>query len=278
VATAADRGADSVPTGEQPVADGGTATQAVESAVETTAIETLERGVRGRVDGRAVLVGHPDLFEDGWHDPAEYQRDADRIADRGQVAVVVGCDGEVRGVIAVGDEPKADWDAVLDELADESREIVVLSGDDTAATAVFSEHPAVDEVFAGVPPEGKAATVRQLRSRGRVAMVGDGSNDAPALAAADLGIAFATGTKLATDAAEVIVVDGTLAAVPRVFSLTAATSRRIRENLGWAFCYNLVAIPLAVAGVLNPLFAAVAMGASSLLVVANSTLRSLDSR
>ena len=261
---------------DQPVADGGAVAQQPEAAVDTDAIEALERGVRGTVDGRDVLVGHPDLFETGWRDPNDYRSEADRIADSGQIAVVVGWDDEIRGVIAVGDEPKADWDAVLDELAEEDREIVVLSGDDTAATAVFGEHPAVDEVFAGVPPEGKAATVRQLRSRGRVAMVGDGSNDAPALAAADLGIAFATGTKLATDAAEVIVVDGTLAAVPRVFSLTAATSRRIRENLGWAFCYNLVAIPLAVAGVLNPLFAAVAMGASSLLVVANSTLRSLD--
>ncbi|ERH00575.1 MAG: ATPase, P-type, transporting, HAD superfamily, subfamily IC [Halonotius sp. J07HN6] len=155
VATAADRGADSAPTGEQPVADGGTATQAVESAVETTAIETLERGVRGTVDGRHVLVGHPDLFETGWCDPHDYGSEADRIADSGQVAVVVGWDGEVRGVIAVGDEPKGDWDAVLDELAEEDREIVVLSGDDTATTAVFGEHPAVDEVFAGSRPREK---------------------------------------------------------------------------------------------------------------------------
>jgi len=261
---------------DQSVADGGTVARQPVSAVDTDAIETLERGVRGTVDGRSVLVGHPDLFDEEWGDPDGYRNEAQRIADSGQVAVSVGWDDEVRGVIAVGDEPRADWERVLDELAEEDREIVVLSGDDTAATAVFGEYPAVDEVFAGVPPEGKAATVRQLNSRGRIAMVGDGSNDAPALAAADLGIALATGTKLATDAADVVVVDGTLAAVPQVFSITAATSRRIRENLGWAFCYNLVAVPLAVAGVLNPLFAAIAMGTSSLLVVANSTLRSLD--
>jgi Cu2+-exporting ATPase len=238
-------------------------------------VETLERGVRGTVDGRAVTVGHPALFE-GWADPDDYRPEADRLAERGEVAVVVGIEGTIRGVIGVGDEPKADWERVVDALADGDREIVVLTGDDTAATRTFEGHPAVDHVFAGVPPAAKAETVRRLQSRGRVAMVGDGSNDAPALAAADLGIALATGTKLATDAADVIVVDGDLSAVPTIFTIASGTKRRIRQNLGWAFLYNALAIPLAATGLLNPLFAALAMGTSSLLVVLNSTLRPLE--
>ena len=262
--------------------DGGTTTHSfpepAEAAADTSlsTVETLDRGVRGTVDGSETLVGHPSLFEsDAWVDPEGYLAAADRIADRGAVAVVIGWAGEIRGTLAVGDEPKADWGRVVTDLAADDREIVVLSGDDEAATRAFGDHPAVDHVFAGVPPDAKAATVRELQSKGRVAMVGDGSNDAPALAAADLGIAIATGTKLASDAADVIAIEGTLAELPSLFPILSATSSRISQNLGWALCYNAVAIPLAVTGVLNPLLAAVAMGSSSLLVVLNST-RSLD--
>ena len=258
--------------------DGGVATAGwADSAAAIGTVDTLDRGVRGEVDGRETLVGHPSLFADGsWDDPDGYRAAADRIAESGAVAVVVGWSETIQGVIAVGDEPKADWEGVVSDLAADDREIVVLSGDNEAATQAFGEHPAVDEVFAGVPPEAKAATVRELRSKGRVAMIGDGSNDAPALATADLGIALATGTKLATEAGDVIVADGTLDSVPSLLTIIEKTNSRITQNLGWALCYNAVAIPLAVAGLLNPLLAAVAMGASSLLVVVNSTLRPLD--
>ena len=248
---------------------------ALDSPTGVDAVETFDKGVRGRVADREVTVGHPALFE-GWDDPDDYRTEADRLTEQGAVAVVVGIEETIQGVIGVGDEPKADWEAVVDSLADDDREIVVLTGDDAAATRTFEAHAAVDHVFAGVPPEAKAETIRRLQSEGRVAMIGDGSNDAPALAAADLGIALATGTKLATDAGDVIVVDGDLSAVPTMFTIASKTRSRIRQNLGWAFLYNGVAIPLAATGLLNPLFAAVAMGASSLLVVLNSTLRPLD--
>ncbi|MFD1640277.1 heavy metal translocating P-type ATPase [Halohasta litorea] len=268
---------DATPAASEHATDGGelvsaTATETI-GGVDT--VETFDTGVRGRVAGREVTVGHSSLFE-GWADPDDYHTEADRLTEQGDVAVVVGWDETIQGVIGVGDEPKADWKAVVDSLADGDREIVVLTGDDSAATRPFETHPAVDHVFAGVPPEAKAETIRRLQSQGRVAMIGDGSNDAPALAAADLGVALATGTKLATDAGDVIVVDGDLSAVPRMFTIASKTRSRIRQNLAWAFCYNGVAIPLAATGLLNPLFAAVAMGASSLLVVLNSTLRPLD--
>ncbi|MGM0605013.1 MAG: heavy metal translocating P-type ATPase [Halobacteriota archaeon] len=239
-------------------------------------IEVFDRGVRGDVDGRDVLVGHPDLFANGWTDSVGVDRVSRSIRERGAVPVVVGWDGAVQGVVGVGDEPKPDWERVVSTLAVDDREIVVLTGDDEAATTLFEDHDAVDQVFAGVPPEAKAETVHRLRSRGTVAMIGDGSNDAPALAAADIGIAMATGTKLATDAGDAIVVDGDLSSVPSVFSIASGTKRRIRQNLGWAFLYNAIAIPLAVGGLLNPLFAAVAMALSSIVVVLNSTIRPID--
>ncbi len=266
--------APTVSTDGEMATDGGTLTATDESTLTADDVETLERGVRGRVGTRDVLVGHPSLFE-SWADPEDCRATAKTITARGEVAVVVGWNETIQGVIAVGDEPKADWEAVVDTLADGTREIVVLTGDDTEATRTFKAHPAVDHVFAEVPPQAKAETIRRLQADSRVAMIGDGSNDAPALAAADLGIALATGTKLATDAGDVIVVEGDLSVVPTMFSIATTTKRRIRQNLGWAFFYNAVAIPLAVFGLLNPLFAALAMGASSLLVVANSTLRSL---
>ncbi|RLM53216.1 cation-transporting P-type ATPase [Halobellus sp. Atlit-31R] len=218
-----------------------------------------------------VVVGHPTLLRE--HDFAigeSLATAADAIRSEGRVPTFVGWDGRARAVLDVGDAPRAEWEAVVDDLGD-GREVVVLTGDDERAAERFRRHGAVDEVFAGVPPEAKAETVQRLRSRGTVAMVGDGSNDAPALASADVGIALGSGTDLAGSAADAVIVDEGLDAVPAVFDVASGTHRRIRENLGWAFVYNLVAVPLAIAGVLNPLLAAVAMGASSLLVVTNSS-------
>lgn len=234
------------------------------------------RGVTGTVGGNRVQVGHPDLFRaDDWTIPESLQEAARRRGEGDHLPVVVGWDGVVRGIIVVADRPREGWTSVVEELAESDREIALLTGDDEVATREFQAHPAIDHVFAGVPPEGKARTVRSLCERGTVAVVGDGSNDAPALATADLGIAMASGTELAADAADAIVTTDDLAAVPQLFALADGTRTRIRQNLGWAFTYNAVAIPLAVTAVLNPLFAAIAMAASSLIVVGNSS-RSLD--
>ncbi|MFB6205833.1 MAG: heavy metal translocating P-type ATPase [Haloglomus sp.] len=229
-------------------------------------------GVSAIVDGTRVYVGDAGLFdglEGDWTVPDDCRECYERGDERG-VAAYVGWDGAVRAALVAAERPREGWADAVDALGD-GRRVVVLTGDDRAAAEPFASHPAVDEVFAGVPPEGKAETVEQLRRAGTVAMVGDGSNDAPALAAADLGIALRSGTALAADAADAVVTEGGLDRVPAVFDLTAGTRRRVRENLGWALCYNAVAVPAAALGLLSPLLAAVAMATSSLLVVANST-------
>jgi Cu2+-exporting ATPase len=245
--------------------DGGTA------AVDPDTFDRASRGVSAPVDGVETVVGHPDLLrERGLSVDAELERRIEATRDAGDVPVVVGWDGRARGVIVVGDAPRSEWRETVETLAAD-RDVIVLTGDEGAAADRFRSVDGVSEVFDGVPPEAKAETVRRLGGRGPVAMVGDGSNDAPALAAADLGIALGSGTKLAGDAADAVVVDDDLRAIPETFRIAERTNGRIRQNLGWAFVYNGLAIPLAVAGLLNPLLAAVAMAASSTLVVANSS-------
>jgi Cu2+-exporting ATPase len=228
------------------------------------------RGVSARVAGKSVVVGRLELLEE--HDcsiPTAISGRAREAMEAGRVPVLVGVDGEATGLLVAGDEPRDGWQDVVSELGDDRR-VVVITGDTDAAADYLRAHPAIDAVRTNVAPEGKTAVVEELQADGTVAMVGDGSNDAPALAAADVGIAMEEGTQLAASAADAVIVTDDLHAVPRVFELTSATRRRIRENLGWAFVYNAVAVPLAVVGVINPLFAAVAMATSSLLVVGNS--------
>jgi Cu2+-exporting ATPase len=230
-------------------------------------------GVSGDVDGQRVVVGTPELVaRETTPLPADLETTVTETRAASDLPVVVGVDSEPTAVIVIGDQEREEWTDVVDAFAD--REVVILTGDDHSAAEQFRDHPAVDSVFAGVPPDGKVATVKRLTAEGSTSMVGDGTNDAPALAAADIGIAVG-GTARAGEAADVAIVDGSLADVPAAFDLATATRRRIRENIAWALCYNAVAIPLAAAGVLNPLFAALAMAGSSVLVVMNSRRRLL---
>lgn len=241
-----------------------------------SSVQQHTTGVSGVVDGTRVRVGRPDLFEtDEWSLPDSLRERALEGLTDGYVPIVVGLDGVGRAVAFAGDTPRDGWTAVVDRLGRDHR-VVVLTGDDDARTQPFRGHDGVDEVFAGVPPEGKTAVVNRLRADGPVAMVGDGTNDAPALAAADLGIAFGARGALTADAADVVATVDDLAVVPDFFDITSATRSRIRTNLAWAFGYNAVAVPLALLGVLNPLVAAVAMALSSLVVVTNSTRRLVE--
>ncbi|MFP8958743.1 heavy metal translocating P-type ATPase [Natrialbaceae archaeon A-CW3] len=227
-------------------------------------------GVSAQIDGEPVIVGTPELLERRVGPiPTALENAIDDARSAGRLPVVVGRGDRVCTVIVAGDRTRDEWDDVLEAVAD--HEIVVLTGDNAAATTQFTDHPAVDRVFAGVPPNGKVETIRRFSRDRRTAMVGDGTNDAPALAAADLGIAMGNGTARATDAADAIITRSDLRDVGRVFALASGTRRRIRENVGWALLYNAIAIPLAAVGMINPLFAAVAMALSSIIVVTNST-------
>jgi len=246
--------------------------EAEQGESRVTGFESYATGVGGTVEGTAVLAGHPDLFDErGWSIPSTFDATIREARDAGNVPVVVGEDGVATGVVVVGDDPREGWETAVERLNERDIEVAVLTGDDERAAGEFAAHPGVTHVFAGVPPEAKAETVRRLGAGKQTVMVGDGTNDAPALATADLGIALGSGTALAADAADVAIVTDDLDSLETVFDLSHAANSRVKQNIGWAFCYNAIAIPLAVTGLINPLFAAVAMATSSLLVVTNSS-------
>ncbi len=259
-------------------ADGGSDTTtepAPEDRVEQ--FESYDRGVAGLVDGERIAVGHPSLFDRlGIEVDDAYTKRVEQARNAGNQPVLIGRNGQTVGSIVLGDQLRDGWEQAVDALAMRGMDVVVLTGDEGRAATRFEAHEAISEVFSGVPPEAKAATIERLSAEGTTVMIGEGTNDAPALAQADLGIALGSGTALAAEAADVAIIDDTLASISTVFDLSTAANRRIKQNLGWAFGYNAVAIPLAIAGLLNPLFAAVAMATSSLLVVTNSSRRLLS--
>ncbi|HEX6346481.1 heavy metal translocating P-type ATPase [Umezawaea sp.] len=227
-------------------------------------------GAVGVVEGREVVVGRASLF-DGWVFPAEVSAVAAGWESAGWTVVVVGWDGRVEGLVALSDQVKPGADAAVRSLRALGVRPVLVTGDNEGAARCVADAIGVDEVHAAVLPEGKVALVRSLRAAGhRVAVVGDGVNDGPALAAADLGLAVGAGTDVALAAADVILVREGLDAVPDAIRLARRTLRVIRENLVWAFGYNVAALPVAALGLLNPFIAGAAMALSSVFVVSNS--------
>jgi Cu+-exporting ATPase len=229
-------------------------------------------GVEGVVDGHALIVGRPALLAE-WalHLPPELEAARAAAEARGQTAIAAGWDGEATAVFAVADTVKDTSAEAVASLRALGLRPVLLTGDnETTARAVAAE-VGIDEVIAEVLPAGKADVVRALQAEGRVvAMVGDGVNDAPALAQADLGLSIGTGTDVAIEASDLTLVSGDLRAAADAIRLSRATLRTIKQNLGWAFGYNLAAIPLAAIGLLNPVVASLAMVLSSISVVANA--------
>ncbi|GAB2917686.1 heavy metal translocating P-type ATPase [Rhodococcus aerolatus] len=226
------------------------------------------RGARGEVEGRTVTVGRANLVDDV---PADLQAALNASREQGRTSVVVAWDGRARGVLAVADTVKPTSAQAISELRGLGLRPVLLTGDDETVARAIAAEVGIEEVHADVLPEDKVAVIAALQAEGRVvAMVGDGVNDAAALATADLGLAMGTGTDAAIEASDLTLVRGDLRAAVDAIRLARRTLGTIKGNLFWAFAYNVAAIPLAALGLLNPMIAGAAMAFSSVLVVTNS--------
>ena len=234
-------------------------------------------GLTATLSGETLLGGSLSFVSSRVDVPRSVRQKAEALAEEGKTPLLFAQAGRLAGVIAVADVIKADSPAAIAALRNMGIRVVMLTGDNEKTARAIGRLAGVDEVIAGVLPEGKESVIRRLQAQGRVAMVGDGINDAPALTRADIGIAIGAGTDVAIDAADVVLMKSRLSDVPAAIRLSRATLRNIHENLFWAFFYNVIGIPLA-AGVwiplfgwtLNPMFGAAAMSLSSFCVVSNA--------
>ena len=233
-------------------------------------------GLAAKLNGMDIYAGNAAFIQTKLTLPAALAQQAEKLASEGKTPLFFGGAGRLLGVIAVADTLKEDSPEAIRQLQNMGIRVVMLTGDNQRTADAIGRQAGVDEVIAGVLPDGKEAVIRQLQASGKVAMVGDGINDAPALTRADTGIAIGAGTDVAIDAADVVLMNSKLSDVPAAIRLSRATLRNIHENLFWAFIYNIIGIPLA-AGLfipfgltLNPMFGAAAMSLSSFCVVSNA--------
>ena len=245
---------------------------------EVTGFQALPgNGLTAILDGHTLYGGNHTFISSKVSVDGDIQKKAEKLAEAGKTPLFFGNEEHLLGVIAVADVIKEDSPQAIKELQNMGIHVVMLTGDNERTAKAIGQQAGVDEVIAGVLPEGKEQVIRKLKEKGKVAMVGDGINDAPALTRADMGIAIGAGTDVAIDAADVVLMKSRLSDVPAAIRMSRATLRNIHENLFWAFFYNIIGIPLA-AGVwyplfgwkLNPMFGAAAMSLSSFCVVSNA--------
>ena len=244
---------------------------------EVTEFQALPgNGLHAKLDGKTLLGGSLQFVSGQVDVPGDMTAKAHALAEQGKTPLLFAYDGAFAGMIAVADTMKADSPRAIRELQNMGIQVVMLTGDNERTAKAIGAQAGVDQVIAGVLPDGKEAVIRKLKAQGKVAMVGDGINDAPALTRADTGIAIGAGADVAIDAADVVLMKSSLLDVPAAIRLSRATLRNIHENLFWAFIYNIIGIPLAAGCfvafglTLNPMFGAAAMSLSSFCVVTNA--------
>jgi len=266
---------------EHPLAQAIVAHATAEQSVLRDAVDfdaVTGKGVRGIIDGVVVLLGNAAMMQDASVDTTTVEADIDALQRQGQTVMLLAIDGKLAGYLSVADTIKATTLEAIKLLRDSGIRIVMLTGDNAVTAAAVGEKLGLDEVKAGVLPQDKYKFVQDLQKQGRiVAMAGDGVNDAPALAQADVGIAMGTGTDVAMNSAHIVLVKGDLRGIAKARRLSVATMKNIRQNLFFAFVYNFVGVPIA-AGVLfpwtgillSPIIASAAMAMSSVSVIGNA--------
>jgi len=236
------------------------------------------RGAIGVVDGFALTIGNESMLADYAVDVTPLRAAANQLATDGKTPMFIAVDGALAGVIAVADPIKASSRAAILRLHAMGLEVVMLTGDNQRTANAIAKEAQIDRVVAGVLPEGKVAEIKRLQAEGKVvAMVGDGINDAPALAQADVGMAIGTGTDVAVEAGDIVLMRGDLQSAAQAIELSRRTMRTMKQNLFWAFLYNVIGIPIAAGALypafgllLSPILASAAMAFSSVSVVTNS--------
>ena len=250
-------------------------TEAKAQGIKLLPLESFEaitgRGIEASIDGAKILVGSPRFIAERDIDISPLAEDIARLQNSGHTVVLLALDDTLQGALAIGDTVKPSSKEAIETLKNRGLEVALITGDNQGTANAIAREVGIERVLAEVLPADKAGAVQQLQSEGAVvAMVGDGINDAPALATADVGFAIGSGTDIAIEAGDITLVGGDLNSLAAALDLSKATLRTIHQNLFWAFVYNIVLIPVAMLGGLLPMFAAAAMAFSSVFVVSNS--------
>ena len=258
---------------EHPIAKAIVNKAGLKSYKKVTAFKVLRgRGVEGKIGKDIILIGNQTLMKERKIDLGSFVRSIEGFEEDGKTTMIITKNKKILGAIAVADSIKEDSKEAIKRLNKDGYRTVMITGDNERTAKAIAKEVGIKEVIANVLPEDKSKKVEELQKEGMVAFIGDGINDAPALKQSNVGIAIGTGTDIAIEAGDIVLAKGSLVGVVQSINLSKATFRKIKQNLFWAFAYNIIAIPLAVAGVLHPVVAEIAMALSSVTVVSNANL------